>query len=272
MKRRVAIVAVLLLVASGTLAAHDLFLQPDSFFAAPGETITVRVLNGTFSKSENAVARDRLRDISLVTPEGVTHPDTSYWDDRSDTTMSVLEVRVGSSGTYVIGASILPRELTLDAKDFNTYLAADGIPDVLAARRKNKELGKPVRERYSKHVKAVVQVGDRRTDAYDTDFSYPAELVLLGNPYALRPGGTLRVRALVDGRPVANQLVIAGGRMPSGARIAPRSMRTDSAGIVRVWVSSRGAWYVKFIHMERATADTTIDYESKWATLTFGVR
>lgn len=27
-----------------------------------------------------------------------------------------------------------------------------------------------------------------------------------------------------------------------------------------------------FIHMEYATADTTIDYESKWATLTFGVR
>jgi hypothetical protein len=28
---------------------------------------------------------------------------------------------------------------------------------------------------------------------------------------------------------------------------------------------------VKFIHMRPVTGDTTIDYESKWATLTFGV-
>jgi uncharacterized GH25 family protein len=272
MKGRIAIAAVVLLVASGSLAAHDLFLRPDSFFVAPGGTITVRVLNGTFSKSENAVARDRLRDISLVTPDGVTHPDTSEWDDRSDTTTSRLRVRVGPSGTYVIGASVRPRELKLAAKDFNAYLASDGVPDVLQARRRNNEINVPARERYSKHVKAAVQVGDRRTDGYETALGYPAELIPLDNPYALRPGGTLRVRAVVEGEPVANQLVIAGGRTPSGARIAQRSVRTDSAGIARVRVSSRGVWYVKFIHMERASADTTIDYESKWATLTFGVR
>lgn len=262
----------LLLVMTGALAAHDLFLKPDNFFVAPGGTVGVRVLNGTFSKSENAVARDRLRDLSLVTPDGVTHPDTSAWDDRSDTTTSVLHVRVGPSGTYVIGASVRPRELELAAKDFNAYLASDGVPDVLEARRRNDELGAAARERYSKHVKAIVQVGERRTAGYETALGYPAELIPLDNPYALKPGGTLRVRALVEGEPVANQLVIAGGRTPSGGRITQRSVRTDSAGIATVRVSSRGAWYVKFIHMERASADTTIDYESKWATLTFGMR
>jgi len=272
MKRRIVIATVLLLVTSASLAAHDLFLRPDSFFVAPDATISVRVLNGTFSKSENAVARERLRDISVVTPDGVNHPDTSEWDDRSDTTTSRLSVRVGPSGTYVIGASVRPRELTLAAKDFNAYLASDGVPDVLAARRKNNELQMPARERYSKHVKAIVQVGDRRTDTYTIALGYPAELIPLDNPYALRRGGTLRVRALVEGQPVANQFVVAGGRTPSGARIAQRSVRTDSAGVARVRISSRGAWYVKFIHMERSAADTTIDYESKWATLTFGVR
>lgn len=261
-----------LLVASGSLAAQDLFLTPDSFFAAAGGTITVRVVNGTFSKSENAITRDRLRDISLVTPEGVTHPDTSQWDDRSDTTMSVLRVRVASSGTYVIGASVQPREITVEAKDFDAYLATVGVPDVLEARRKSGEFSAPVRERYSKHVKTVVQVGDRRTDAYDRDLNYPAELIPLDNPYALRAGGTLRVRALVGGGPVAKQLVIFGGRTPSGIPIPQRFVRTDSAGIARVSVSSRGAWYVRFIHMERVTTDTTIDYESNWATLTFAVQ
>ena len=272
MKRGIAIATVPLVVASAAVAASDLLLRPDSFFATPGGTITVRVLNGTFSASENAITGDRLQDLSVVTSEGVTYLDTSEWDDDSDSTMSFLQLRAAASGSYVIGASVRPRDVLVETKDFDAYLAANSIPDVLAARRKNKEFYGPVRERYSKHAKAVVQVGDRRTNAYLTIFDYPAELVPLDNPYTVRPGGTLRVRALVDGRPVANQLVIAGGQMPSGAQIAQRFMRTDRSGVVRVWLSSRGAWYVKFIYMARSAADTTIDYESKWATLTFGVR
>jgi uncharacterized GH25 family protein len=166
----------------------------------------------------------------------------------------------------VIGASLRPRELQLEAKDFNDYLAHDGVPDVLEARRSAKELDRPARERYSKHVKALVQVGDRRTNDYQSALGYPAELVPLDNPYALGPGGVLRVRAVVDGQPVVNQLVVAGGRR------AKTSTRTDSTGVARVQVGTRGAWYVKFIHMRPADGDTTIDYESKWATLTFGVR
>ena len=88
----------------------------------------------------------------------------------------------------------------------------------------------------------------------------------LDNPSTLRSGSRFRVRALVDGKSVANQLVIVGGPL------APRPARTDSAGVARLRVGSRGAWYVKFIHMRPAAGDSTIDYESKWATLTFGVR
>ncbi|MGH7718431.1 MAG: DUF4198 domain-containing protein [Gemmatimonadaceae bacterium] len=262
--------AVLLVATAGSLLAHDLFLKPDDFFPAPGAEVTVRVLNGTFSLSENSVTKDRVRDISLVGPSGASRLDTTVWSDRGDT--SVLAVRTGAEGTYVIGASILPRALRLEAKEFNDYLASDGVPDVLAARRRDGELNFPARERYSKHVKAVVQAGSARTSGFDHVLGYPAELVPLDNPYSLRPGASLRVRALVDGAPVAGQLVISGGRTPRGGRIAQRSARTDADGVVRVRVGSPGAWYVKFIHMARVTADTSIDYESKWATLTFGVR
>lgn len=162
MKWSITTAIALLLVASWALAANDLFLRPDSFFAAPGGTITIRVLNGAFTKSENAVGNDRLQDLTVVGPDGVTHPDVAAWDDESDTTTSFLDLRVGASGTYLIGASVRPRDLMVEAKEFDAYLAANSIPDVLAARRKNKEFDAPVRERYSKHVKTIVQVGDRR--------------------------------------------------------------------------------------------------------------
>jgi uncharacterized GH25 family protein len=270
MKTRIAVPTLFLLLTAGSLLAHDLFLKPDSFFVDPGATITARVLSGTFSKSENAVAKDRVRDIAVVKPTGTTRLDTAAWADQGDT--SVLTVETTESGTYVLGASLLPRELRLEGKDFNTYLASDGVPDVLEARRRNKELTRPARERYSKHVKALVQVGSTLSDGYDTALGYPAELIPLDNPYTLKPGATLRVRAMVEGQPVARQFVVAGGRTMSGARIAQRSVRTDSAGVARIRLGSRGVWYVKFIHMEPAAGDTTIDYASKWATLTFAVR
>ena len=264
MKPRLFMSVLLLMATAGALGAHDLFLKPDSYFVSPGSNLLVRVLNGTFSASDGPVAKDRVRDIALVTPSGQTRLDTSAWHVAGDT--SVLAVRMRESGTYIVGASLRPRELKLEAKDFNEYLAHDGVPDVLEARRKSGELERPARERYSKHVKALLQVGDRRTDDYQAVMGYPAELVPLDNPYRLTAGGLLRVRALVDGRPVPNQLVVAG------TRTGQLSMRTDSSGVARFRIGSRGPWYAKFIHMQPAARDSTIDYESKWATLTFGVR
>jgi uncharacterized GH25 family protein len=264
MKHRLIGSVLLLLLSAGTLTAHDLFLKLDSFFVAPGARLIVRVLNGTFTQSEAAVAKDRVRDITVVTPGGTMRLDTAAWTARGDT--SVLTVRTRESGTYAIGASLLPQEIELQAQDFNEYLAHDGLPDVLAARRMANELDQPARERYSKHVKALVQVGDRRTESYHTELGYPAELIPLDNPYSLKLPAMFRVRAVVEGQPVTNQLVIAGGPQPE------RSVRTDGTGVARLRINSRGAWYVKFIHMRAAHGDSAIDYESKWATLTFGVR
>jgi uncharacterized GH25 family protein len=257
----------LLLAAVATLAAHDMFLKPERFSVPPNATVRVRVLNGTFTSSENTVTKDRLRDLTIVTPAGPTHPDPSTWKDAGDT--SVLTVRTTVSGTYAIGASLRPRTLRLEAKPFNEYLESDGIPDVLEARRRAGELGKPARERYSKHVKALLQVGDTRSESYAHSFGYPAELVPQQNPHMLAPGATLSLRAELDGKPSANELVVAGGRTAAGARIAQQSVRTDANGIAQIRLTSAGQWYVKFIHM--APVKDSVDYESKWATLTFGV-
>lgn len=266
-----ALIATLLLAVGATgLFAHDLFLKPFSFFVAPHSEARVRVLNGTFEKSESSVARNRIRDLSVVGLNGIEHPDTSAWSDTGGDT-SVFQFRTGAAGTYVVGASTLPRGIKLDAKQFNAYLTSDGVPDVLEARRRAGELGKPAHERYSKHVKTLVQVGEPRVGRIDAVLGYPAELVPLDNPYSLKTGDTLRVRALVDGRAVTNQFVVAGGRTTSGARLASQQTRSDSSGVARIALTSRGYWYVKFIHMIPVEKDS-VNYESKWATLTFQVR
>lgn len=63
----------LVLGAAAVAAAHDMFLKPSRFFAPENAEVRIRVLNGTFTRSENSIARNRLADVSVVSPYGARH-------------------------------------------------------------------------------------------------------------------------------------------------------------------------------------------------------
>ncbi|MDA1080757.1 MAG: DUF4198 domain-containing protein [Gemmatimonadetes bacterium] len=250
-------------------AAHDMFLKPSRYFAPENTEVRIRVLNGTFTRSENSIARNRLADLSVVSPTRRSPLDTAEWGVVGDT--STFHIHTRGAGTYVVGVSTKPNALTMTGADFDLYLQEDGIPDVLAARKRAGQSADSVRERYAKHIKTLIQVGNARSDHYATVMGYPAELVPLENPYSLAVGGTLRVRALVDGKPVANQLVLYGGTNDKDAAVEQKSTRSNSEGVASIPLAHAGAVYVKFINMA-AMRTEGLNYESKWATLTFQVR
>lgn len=259
----------LLFTAVTVAAAHDLFLKPTRYFAPEDSEVRVRVLNGTFTRSENSIARNRLADASVLTPVRRIALDTAEWSVAGDT--STFHIHTRGAGTYVIGASTRPSVIDLSADDFNLYLKEDGIPDVLEARQKAGEMTMGAKERYHKHVKAIVQVGTTRSNHYATPLGYPAEIVPLDNPYSLITGASLRVRTLVDGKPAVNQLVVYGGVGANDTNFEPKSVRSNGEGVATIPLSSAGIWYIKFINMVKVQRDS-VDYESKWASLTFQVR
>ena len=265
-RRLISTLAMVLLVPF--LVGHDLFIKLDSYFLAPESEVRIPILNGTFEGSENSITADRVMDIVLAGASEVSYLETDGWDASGDTTFMTL--RTGESGTYVFGVSTQSRLIELDAASFNEYLEHDGVHDVLGARTAEGELERDAVERYSKHVKAVYQVGEARSGGWDRALGFPAEIVPLANPYELSSGETIAVRSLVFGKAVANQLVIAGGVSPDGV-IAERDARADENGVVRFTLESAGRWYIKFIHMAK-TDEEGVDYESNWATLTFQVR
>jgi hypothetical protein len=53
--------------------------------------------------------------------------------------------------------------------------------------------------------------------------------------------------------------------------ITGENVRTDKKGVARIKLNSKGKWYVKFIQMTRLS-DPKVNYESKWATLTFEIK
>ena len=231
------------------------------------------LINGTFARSENAIARDRMTDVRVVGPtDAIMSPALDQWHDEEN--VAVLEFTAGGEGSYTIGISTKPRVLELPASDFNEYLHHDGVLDVLERRRRDGSLERPAAERYSKHVKAIVQVGGQRSDSWTRSLDYPIELIPSQNPYEVSEGDEFEVLLLRGGAPVSGHLIYAsheGFASGGGEKLEAVRARTDDSGRARFPISSTGRWYVRAIHMVESQEDG-VDYESNWATLTFEVR
>ena len=286
-----------LLVALVLFSSHDLFLRLDTYFLSPDRPAQIRLLNGTFDRSENTIDRDRMLDVSLVTRGMRSSVDTAAWSEIEETT--VLDFRTGQPGTYVAGVSTRARSIALEAKKFNEYLQHDGVLDELARRKADGLLKEDANERYSKHVKTIFQVGGELTDDWQVDLGYPIEFIPLQNPYALAAGDELRVQLKLKGRPLANHLVHTlstsidhdhahdhdhGHEHAKGFdhshdhadeeeahhHHSDHSVRTDANGTFSVPLKGEGIYALRTIHMVPLD-DGNLTHESNWATLTFEV-
>jgi uncharacterized GH25 family protein len=147
---------------------------------------------------------------------------------------------------------------------------------VLASRKEKGDLEKDARELYSKHVKAVFQVGQQRSEGFKAKLGYPIEILPLQNPYQLGKGATLEVLILKDDKPAANQLVYANyagyhRHDDKGGHVEAVKTRTDQNGIAKIKLAQSGHWYIRLIHMVPSNKEG-VDYESNWATLTFEIK
>lgn len=200
------------LIAFVLFTSHVMYLKLDTYFLEPDTSATINLFNGTFDKSENVIDRDRILDASLVGNGNRIEVDGSQWSEKDSVTL--LNFQTGEAGTWVAGVSTASRSIEMDAIAFNTYLEHEGILDMLDWRRKNDKLEDAAVEKYSKHVKTIFQVGDKRSNDWQTTLGYPIEFIPLDNPYDLNTGDSLRVKLLLNGQPLANQLVYANFKAP----------------------------------------------------------
>ena len=249
--------------------AHDLFLKPDSFFVKVNQKLAISVLNGTFQSSEGAVSFARLTNASVVSPSG-SRSDAVEADFTKNETTAFLNLVPKEEGGYVVGLSTMWRENQLPAARFNEYLVLEGMPHVLEERKRDKELEIDGRYRYSKYVKTIFQVGTKQTDTYKTVLGYAVEMVPQQNPSQLQSGDTIEILCIKDGKPLVGQPVSVG-REAAGKLIEGKQVTSDARGNIKFKLDGPGKWYAKFINMSKIT-DPKLNYESKWATLTFEIK
>ena len=267
-KNAISLISILLLFVI-TGVAHDRFLKPDSFFAKINQKISISVMNGTFQESDGAVSFARLTDVSVILPSGV-RTDPKEADFTKNETTAFLNFTPSEPGNYVVGLSTGWSENSLPASQFNEYLTLEGIPDILENRKRGKELEIDGKYRYSKYVKTIIQAGGKQTESYRTNLGYAVEMIPQSNPYKLKVGSTIEVASLKDGKPLIGQTVLTGNES-KGKLATEKSVRSDEKGIIKIKLDRPGKWYAKFINMVKVE-DPKVNYESKWATLTFEIK
>jgi uncharacterized GH25 family protein len=246
---------------SVSLLAHDMWIEPATFFPSSGQIVGVKLRVG-----EDLLGDPIGRSATLINEFIVQDPAGRHPVIGREGSDPAGFIRASMPGLQIIGYRSNASAVELEAAKFNQYLKEEGLDAVAAARARRNETGKRVRELFSRHAKSLVLTGPATEAQADRALGFPLELVAERNPYALRAGQELPVRLTYEGRPLAGALVVAFNRLNPMEKLTARS---DADGRVRFSVKDKGVWLVKAVHMVPAPADANADWVSYWASLTF---
>ena len=246
---------------AGPLAGHDFWIEPSSFAPAPGGDVTVRLLVGERLAGDAVPRRaSRVREFFAAGPGGRAE---LAGEDGAE---PAGRWRPATPGLHALAYVSRGSQLELSARKFTAYLAEEGLEAAAAERLRRDEADLPARERFTRHAKSLVAVGER-TGA-DRTLGLALELVAEKNPYLLAPGESLPLRLLASGQPLAGAQVVARSRAAPERAIV---LRTGADGRVELPLDADGLWLIKAVHIERLENDPLAEWHSLWASLTFAL-
>ena len=258
---------------------HEFWLQPEHFFAEPGQVIPVEVLVGEqFNGERSEGKKNRL--VQYVHWQQGTQEDLS--PALTQDHYGVVPLKLTRAGTHLVAFANTNKYLTMRADSFLLYLREDGLDNVIQLRQQRRETQTRSRELYRRCVKTLIQAGpvDPRDQTFGLDTGMPLEIIPSRNPYGIKPGESAEFRILFAHKPLANALVRHWARPVSAVKPAPdvkpvglteEQQRTDAHGRVRFRLKT-GNNMVSLVCMVPHTTDQQADWQSYWGSLTFGCR
>lgn len=259
--RSAALLLLLGLCCSRDGAAHEFWVQPDEFWLAPSATLSLTLQIGDgVSRQRSPIPPHRITRFEAIGPTG-----------------AALDIRSGGArlrepGTYVVALETDNQAHSRQsALRFNEYIQGEGLTPALQFRMRTHQMHVDGFERYSRVAKSIVQVGDPHRLAH-TRVSEPLglklEIVPQVSPYAQPRPARLPVRILYDGRPLAGALVKL---MDLGRDLSsPLESLSDAGGVATFTMPGRGQWLLSVVWTKRLVDAPDADYETTFASLTFG--
>lgn len=244
-------------------SAHEFWVEPSAFRLEDGERLAVRLCVGDgFDGWSLPRSAGRIEQFTAIGPGG-EQPVVGL--DGAD---PAGVVRLATPGFHVIAYRSNRAFQVLTAERFDQHLREKGLDRIAALRDKSGAGRGKLREAYSRHAKALIQVRDDDAIVVDRPIGLPLELV--AEPDLLRASaGNLRsFQLLYRGKPLAGALVAAAR---PGTADDDLEVRTDADGRASFRLHASGAWRIAAVHMIRAPRDVEADWESLWASLTFEI-
>ncbi len=228
--------ATVLLLLAGDVLAHDFWIEPATFQPAEGTDLGVGLRVGEAFKG---VAYPRnpghIRRFVLAEPGGEKDVPGRAGGDPAG------QVRIGESGSLVLGYRSTRTVFQMGAEAFEAYLREEGLDQVAEYRARRRETGRPVREAFSRCAKAVIQAGDAPGAGHDRALGFALELVPERNPYTLRLGDVLPVRILYQGQPLEGARIAAiNAERPT--EVGLRRDPTRRGGYACGWIGAAAGW------------------------------
>lgn len=260
----------LLVLATAMLAtvpswAHDTWLMPERFAATPGATLKFDLISAAgFTGPESAIKPDRVERAlyrlgSELTDLGVAGP--------TEKTL-VFTATFARPGVAVVAVDLKPKLLELSPDKIEIYFREIYAGEAVRATWKAISEPRRWRERYSKHTKTFVRIGE--PGAEENGWAQPMgaalEIIPERNPSILRVGDVLSVRVLKDGVPVAG---FALGFVAAG-EIREHVIFTDSEGRAQATLDAPGAWLIHGTDLRHVVSDE-LEWESDFVTMTIDV-
>lgn len=260
--------AALALAAIGPLPAlaHEFWIEPESYRVAVGETVKAELRVGRMLVGESfPYLSDQIVAARLHAPEGVLDLEGMEGD------LPALSVTPAEAGLHVITYHSAPALAEYeDFATFESYLAYEGLEDVVRLHKDRALPESGFAESYIRNARALLQVGPADAEDIDRPTGMPLELIALQNPFV--DGLTeLQVQLLWQGAPMPNRQVSIFQR-PDGEGEPTRSLvATDADGRATIPLADEGFYLLNAVQMKPAAGPGPVIWESHWATLTFDV-
>lgn len=250
-------------------AAHDFWIQPATFQAEPGSTLsfTFQVGHGKFRDRWN----NNQRIVSLIDfYRGAPRDLRGQLRDGASFDFALSNA---APGLHLVAVQSNYAISELPAARFNDYAREEGLVPILTARRAAGTVGKPGRERYSRRAKALVQIGPATTasNMFATrPIGLKLEIVPDRSPYGLGKDRVLPVHVLYQGRRLANATVKLTNLDNDERPVSV--VRTDRNGRARFRIPASGRWLLNTVWADPVRDDPKVQFDTTFSSLTFGYR
>ena len=264
-------------VSSARIAqAHEFWFEPVTASLTAGDTARLDLRVGEFFEGEvmgfSATQTAALRQYSASGSKDLR----ALLPPPSRGAVATLNLPLPAPGSYLFAFDSQPNQISLPAATFHAYLHDEGLDFIKTQREATGNAEKPGRERYRRHVKTLLRVGDTASagaapaiadKTYATRTGQRLEIVPSNDPLAMKPGDALGLQVLFDDKPLAGALLKAWNRQ-GGQTLIIRA-KTSVDGKATFNLPYAGGWMISVVHMVPATGAKDLDWDSLWGNLSF---